>query len=91
MSDLRASVLQEYRKKLAEHAEIDTKLKEARLGLQALDKQYDKSENDIKALQSVGQIIGEVLKMLDLDKCIFKFIISSYCKSFKWTKICCWL
>ena len=29
-----------------------------------MDKQYDKSENDLKALQSVGQIVGEVLKQL---------------------------
>ena len=70
MSDLRASVLQEYRKKLGEHAETEAKLKEARKGLLDLEKQYDKSENDIKALQSVGQIIGEVLKMLDQEKCI---------------------
>ena len=70
-SDLRATVLQEYRKKLADHAEMEAKLKESRLGLQALEKQYDKSENDIKALQSVGQIIGEVLKMLDHEKCNF--------------------
>lgn len=40
-----------------------------RLGLRALDKDYDKSENDIKALQSVGQIIGEVLKAKDADHC----------------------
>ena len=69
--DLRATVLQEYRKKLADHAEMEAKLKESRLGLLALEKKYDKSENDIKALQSVGQIIGEVLKMLDHEKCTF--------------------
>lgn len=32
-------------------------------------KQFDKSENDLKALQSVGQIVGEVLKQLTEDKC----------------------
>lgn len=40
-----------------------------RLGLRALDKEYDKSEDDIKALQSVGQVIGEVLKQLDDERC----------------------
>jgi hypothetical protein len=30
---------------------------------------YDKSEDDLKALQSVGQIIGEVLRQLDDEKC----------------------
>ena len=45
-----------------------------RLGLRQLEKDYDKSENDIKALQSVGQIIGEVLKQLDNDKCMFLYM-----------------
>lgn len=37
--------------------------------LKDLTKQYDKSENDLKALQSVGQIVGEVLKQLTEEKC----------------------
>ena len=37
--------------------------------LKELTKQYEKSENDLKALQSVGQIVGEVLKQLTEDKC----------------------
>ena len=34
--------------------------------------QYDKTEDDLKALQSVGQIIGEVLKTLDEERVIVK-------------------
>jgi 26S proteasome regulatory subunit T4 len=34
-----------------------------------LRKQYNKSEDDLKALQSVGQIIGEVLRQLDAERC----------------------
>lgn len=41
-----------------------------RFGIRDLEKQYVKSENDIKALQSVGQIIAEVLKQLDKERCI---------------------
>merc|ERR1711988_308799 len=33
---------------------------------------YDKTEDDLKALQSVGQIIGEVLKQLDDERVIVK-------------------
>ncbi|XP_061416722.1 uncharacterized protein LOC133347978 [Lethenteron reissneri] len=40
--------------------------------LKDLTKQYDKSENDLKALQSVGQNVGEVLKQLTEDKFIVK-------------------
>ena len=37
-----------------------------------VDVQFEKSENDLKALQSVGQIVGEVLKQLTEDKFIVK-------------------
>lgn len=40
--------------------------------LNKLDKQFDKTENDLKAVQNVGQIIGEVLKQLDEDRFIVK-------------------
>lgn len=39
------------------------------MGLRDLDREFNKSEDDIKALQSVGQIIGSVLKQLDDDRC----------------------
>ncbi|CAG2249798.1 PSMC6 [Mytilus edulis] len=45
---------------------------EVRESSKELNKQYDKSENDLKALQSVGQIVGEVLKQLTEDKFIVK-------------------
>ena len=60
-SDLaREKALSDYKKKLIEHREVDSKLKELRLTLRDLNNQYEKSENDLKALQSVGQIVGEV-------------------------------
>jgi 26S proteasome regulatory subunit T4 len=37
-----------------------------------LKRDYDKTEDDLKALQSVGQIIGEVLRQLDEEKFIVK-------------------
>ena len=37
-----------------------------------VDKEYDKTEDDLTALQSVGQIIGEVLKQLDDERFIVK-------------------
>jgi len=70
--DRRAKVLGDYRKKLLEHREMEAKLKELRLGLRDLEKDFNKTEDDIKALQSVGQVIGEVLKQLDEDRFIVK-------------------
>ena len=40
--------------------------------LKDLKKEYDKTEDDLKALQSVGQIIGEVLRQLDEERCTFQ-------------------
>ncbi|CAB4069048.1 PSMC6 [Lepeophtheirus salmonis] len=44
--------LGDYRSKLKEHKEVEARLKEMRESLKELTKQYDKSENDLKALQS---------------------------------------
>jgi len=68
----REKALTDYRKKLLEHKELEARLKEMREQLKELTKEYDKSENDLKALQSVGQIVGEVLKQLTEDKFIVK-------------------
>merc|ERR1712154_324478 len=51
---------------------VDARLKDLRNQLKTLTKQYAKSEDDLKALQSVGQIVGEVLKQLTEDKFIVK-------------------
>jgi ATP-dependent 26S proteasome regulatory subunit len=40
-----------------------------RFAIKDLEKEFDKTEEDIKAIQSVGQIIGEVLKQLDDERC----------------------
>jgi 26S proteasome regulatory subunit T4 len=68
-ADGRALALAAYRGRLLEHRELEAKVKQLRLALRSFEKEFDKSENDIKALQSVGQIIGEVLKQLDSEKC----------------------
>jgi 26S proteasome regulatory subunit T4 len=39
------------------------------MNIRTLGTDYDKTEDDIKALQSVGQIIGEILKQLDDERC----------------------
>ncbi|KAJ9127070.1 26S protease regulatory subunit 10B [Naganishia onofrii] len=61
-----------YRSKIAEHERLGEKLKNIRLDIRAQQKAYDKSEDDLKAIQSVGQIIAEVLKQLDDERFIVK-------------------
>ena len=40
-----------------------------RFSIKDLQKDYRRTEEDIKAVQSVGQIIGEVMKQLDDERC----------------------
>jgi 26S proteasome regulatory subunit T4 len=58
-----------------EHREWDAKLKNLRMEIKELTKEFDHTEDNIKALQSVGQIIGEVLKQLDDERCEYHLIM----------------
>jgi 26S proteasome regulatory subunit T4 len=65
----REQALEQYKNKLLESREWEAKLKALRLDIKGLQKDFDQTEDNIKALQSVGQIIGEVLKQLDDERC----------------------
>ena len=67
----RQHALASFKNKLLESREWEAKLKTLRLEIKGLKKDFDTTEENIKALQSVGQIIGEVLKQLDEEKCTF--------------------
>ena len=67
----RQQALEQYKNKLLESREWEAKLKELRMGIKGLQKDFETTEDNIKALQSVGQIIGEVLKQLDEERCRF--------------------
>ncbi|VDM64872.1 unnamed protein product [Angiostrongylus costaricensis] len=68
----KARELAKYRKKLVEYRDIEQQLKLLRKKEGELQKALEKSENDIKSLHSVGQIVGEVLKQLAEEKFIVK-------------------
>lgn len=70
--EARNKTLHEFKKKLMEHRRFDDHLKQRRQDIRDLEKAYDKTENDIKALQSIGQLIGEVMKELSEEKYIVK-------------------
>ncbi|GMH79991.1 hypothetical protein TL16_g08353, partial [Triparma laevis f. inornata] len=72
LSKAREKVLTAYRKKVLEHRQVESKVKKLRMDVKDLVKNYDKTEDDLTALQSVGNIIGEVLKKLPSDKFIVK-------------------
>ncbi|XP_063933822.1 26S proteasome regulatory subunit 10B-like [Zophobas morio] len=68
----RQKAIEDFQKKLIEHRELEALVKQNRLKLRELETSYDKSEEDLKALQSVGQIVGEVLRQLSEEKFIIK-------------------
>ncbi|KAG5175172.1 P-loop containing nucleoside triphosphate hydrolase protein [Tribonema minus] len=68
----RQEVLEAYKKKVREHREMEARVKAMREEVKSLVKSYNKTEADLKALQSVGQIIGDVLKQLDDERFIVK-------------------
>jgi len=65
-------VLDRYVNKVREHREYESRLKKLRLTCKDLSGEYDRTEDHLKALQSVGQIIGEVLRQLDEERFIVK-------------------
>jgi len=68
----RAEALATYKRKIKDHEDVGQRLKTVRQNIKNLEQDYEKSENDIKALQSVGQIIGEVTRQLDEERFIVK-------------------
>lgn len=66
----RENALSSFKRSLLESRELEAKLKMLRLDIKGLQKNFDHTEDNIKALQSVGQIIGEVLKQLDEERCM---------------------
>ena len=70
----RLAALDAYRKKLRELRELEARLKSNRASVQDLVAEYNKTEEDLRALQMIGQIIGEVLKQLDENRFIVKVL-----------------
>ncbi|KAI8996417.1 ATPase [Trametes punicea] len=72
MDQRRKDALKGYREKMRQHETMSQNLKNLRFSLKDLEKDFEKTEEDIKAVQSVGQIIGEVMKQLDDERFIVK-------------------
>lgn len=68
----RETIIKNYMDKLAEHKEKEERIKNMRLEGKKLKNDFQKTEDDLKALQSCGQIIGEVLRKLDGERFIVK-------------------
>eukprot|EP01053_Blabericola_migrator_P004943 Blabericola_migrator_1__4942@NODE_2577_length_2583_cov_141_400636_g1614_i0_p1_GENE_NODE_2577_length_2583_cov_141_400636_g1614_i0NODE_2577_length_2583_cov_141_400636_g1614_i0_p1_ORF_typecomplete_len397_score101_49AAA/PF00004_29/2_2e41Prot_ATP_ID_OB/PF16450_5/2_6e16Prot_ATP_ID_OB/PF16450_5/1_1e03AAA_lid_3/PF17862_1/1_8e14RuvB_N/PF05496_12/9_9e11AAA_2/PF07724_14/2_3e03AAA_2/PF07724_14/4_6e09AAA_5/PF07728_14/1_1e07Sigma54_activat/PF00158_26/1_8e06Prot_ATP_OB_N/PF17758_1/1e05AAA_22/PF13401_6/2_5e05Is len=68
----RRGVLEKYVKKVTEHQNVEANVKKTRQQVKDMNVELDKTEEDLKSLQSVGQMVGEVLKELVPEKFIVK-------------------
>eukprot|EP00457_Paulinella_chromatophora_P008038 gb/GEZN01008065.1/.p1 GENE.gb/GEZN01008065.1/~~gb/GEZN01008065.1/.p1 ORF type:complete len:391 (+),score=63.64 gb/GEZN01008065.1/:61-1233(+) len=68
----RSLTVNKYRKTYLDHKELETKIRKMREELNTLRKTYDTTEDNLKAVQNVGQIIGSVLQQLDEERFIVK-------------------
>ncbi|XP_034657651.1 26S proteasome regulatory subunit 10B [Drosophila subobscura] len=68
----RTKALKNYRIKLLEHRELEARLKALRDKHKVLNVEYEKSEDALNSMQSVGQMLGEVMKQLTPDNFIVK-------------------
>ena len=57
---------------MREAREVEANVKKMRQDRQDLVREYERTEEDIKAIQSVGLLIGDVLKQMDDDRFIVK-------------------
>uniref|UniRef100_A0A3B0MYC4 26S proteasome ATPase subunit, putative n=1 Tax=Theileria annulata TaxID=5874 RepID=A0A3B0MYC4_THEAN len=70
--DENREVINQYIRKVKEHRDLEQKLKQLRIDMIELNKKDMKIEEDLKALQSIGQIVGNVLRKIDDNKYIVK-------------------
>eukprot|EP00927_Polykrikos_kofoidii_P072178 TRINITY_DN68325_c0_g1_i1.p1 TRINITY_DN68325_c0_g1~~TRINITY_DN68325_c0_g1_i1.p1 ORF type:complete len:438 (+),score=71.59 TRINITY_DN68325_c0_g1_i1:131-1315(+) len=65
-------LFKDYVAKVREHREHESKVKRLRGSVKLNGVDYNRSEGYVQALQSTGQIIGEVLRQLDEERVIVK-------------------
>ncbi|KAF4752688.1 26S proteasome regulatory subunit 10B A [Perkinsus olseni] len=71
-SNPREQAINAYIGKVKEHREYEARCKRLREQIKEVENDFETSEDHLKALQSVGQIVGEVLKQLDEERFIVK-------------------
>lgn len=69
MDERRNKAFNLLQEKIMQHKDEEAKVRQLRKNQIDLKKTFEKTEDDLKSLQSVGQIIGEILKQLDDERC----------------------
>lgn len=69
---MRKRAIEACKAKVREHEDTRARLNKLREDGEQLEKDFLRSEDDLKAIHSVGQLIGDVLKQIDANKFIVK-------------------
>ncbi|EIJ87253.1 26S proteasome regulatory subunit T4 [Nematocida parisii] len=72
MDPNKQDALLKYQKVIAEHAQVMETMRDINESMKNQTVEFEKTEKDINALQSIGQMVGEVLKQLDEERFIVK-------------------
>ncbi|KAI5165956.1 26S proteasome regulatory subunit T4 [Nematocida sp. ERTm5] len=72
MDPNKQDALLKYQKVIAEHAQVMETMRNINESMKNQTVEFEKTEKDINALQSIGQMVGEVLKQLDEERFIVK-------------------
>jgi 26S proteasome regulatory subunit T4 len=72
VADERSRLIKALKDKMKEHEDTKANYDKLRTESKELDVDYNRTEEDLKAIQSVGQLIADVLKQLDDDRFIVK-------------------
>ena len=72
MDDERHALLMQLRSRAVDEKNIQSTNKNLRQQLKDCENEEQRTEDALKALQTAGQMIGEVLKQLDTEKFIVK-------------------
>lgn len=68
----RETLIAEYKAEVKKHREAEANVKKHRQDRKDLVSEYERTEEDLKAIQSVGMLIGDVLKRMDDERFIVK-------------------
>ncbi|OHT03505.1 26S protease regulatory subunit 10B A [Tritrichomonas foetus] len=74
MTSKKETLLRTYRKRLEEYSKLESQVKQLGAVVAQLRESHAESERAFNSLQSVGQIVGEVLRPLDDERFIVKTV-----------------
>ncbi len=68
----REALIRTYIQRQKDHSEMQEKVKNMKLQIEEKRKMFDRTENYLKSIESIGQLVGEVIQKITEDKIMVK-------------------